>query len=82
MESAEAECSEASPASGRDLDLDVRKLDPLMQGGAIAAATAVTCPLKGKAQVRPQSQCHVLSGHIAAAALRELFKPGVLTYSA
>lgn len=45
----EAGCSGSKATAGSSLDLVVQKLTPL-QGGALAAATAVTCPIQGHAQ--------------------------------
>jgi hypothetical protein len=48
-----------NPAASRDrdLDLDLRRLTPLVQGGALAAATAASCPRVGYSAVSP---CEIL----------------------
>lgn len=49
-----AEVRDSIPAAhpDRDLDLEVRKLTPGVQGGAFAAATVAACPQKQKPQVK------------------------------
>ena len=55
-----------SPAAhfNRDLDLEVRRLTPRLQGGALAAATAAACPLVGYIQVSFGDSCAPLSAMV------------------